>query len=268
MKIRDILKEGTFQMVDWPDIIKRAGGANIQIVKNPDTHKKDFKFVFNNKLHVLSDRNGKANITTVQTTVRNVADFPYAPHGWPDGDDTIASRLGSALKGKRWKEGKIAEADELANKIDIEKLKDKKRDLGQDQERLTTQRKTADKNPIRRSTLTKQISGIQGDKADTSIKILKKQQDLEKQKKYSKMESTMKLKSLLEGVTSLDPNVEDAIMIIAKNEAKFYKNKDSRGAIEFAIKEYVTEVTKDLESDLKGAKSGLIRELANYWKRN
>ena len=172
--------------------------------------------------------------------------------------DAKKAVLDFAKKNRMILEASDADAQKERDKIEYERLKGTKLDLAKKQRDLQQQRKSYKKNPVQRSATTGKIADIQKKKSDTTIKMLQKKKEMEK----PKMESVNEVYT-----TNLDPEVEDAILVIAKNERKFYDKRDAKGAIEYAIKEHVKGVIENLNADLRAAKNDLVRQLASYWKR-
>lgn len=66
-----------------------------------------------------------------------------------------------------------------------------------------------------------------------------------------------------------DPDdVKNAILMIARNDAKFYRTKDAKGAVKYAIKEYVKAKVEELKDEIDDVKGEMIKELGRYWKGN
>jgi ABC-type xylose transport system substrate-binding protein len=142
----------------------------------------------------------------------------------------------------------------LVEDEETDRMKSDKEKLMQKADTLVKQRKTQ-QDPLRKSTMSKQISDLGSKKADINLKMQKKKQELEKQKVTEAHDSTL-----------LD-DAEDNILVIAKNERKYYYAKDAAGAIDYAIKIYVSETLENLKADLHSNRYKLIKELLAYWKR-
>ena len=152
-------------------------------------------------------------------------------------------------------EAQVDTPGEVMKKAQLAKVRADMKQLGSKQKTLAQSKKNIKDTPTKRR-LTKQMADIGVKKADLGIRAA----EMSKQIKGVN-EANISWK------TKLDTDTEDAIMIIAKNERKFYDKKDAKGAIEFAINEYIKERMWDLKSDLSSAKSELVKMLADYWKR-
>jgi hypothetical protein len=59
----------------------------------------------------------------------------------------------------------------------------------------------------------------------------------------------------------------DEILTIAENESKFYTNKDAKGAIEFARKQFVRYAQDSIRGTAKEASKIALKELLANWKK-
>ena len=123
------------------------------------------------------------------------------------------------------------------------------RQLGSQQKTLGQSKKNASDIPSKRR-ISKQIADLGVKKADMGIKT-------------ADMSSKLKKPSKLREGAEDD---SDDVMTIAKNEQKFYAKRDAKGAIEYAIKEHIKDITQDILDDLTRMKSMMIRDLQDYWK--
>jgi hypothetical protein len=141
-------------------------------------------------------------------------------------------------------------------KAQLAKVRADASQLGQKQKTLAQSKKNTKDTPTKRR-LSKQIADLGVKKADLGVRSADMSQQLKK-----KNVGEAKLNEW-----NLDPDMEDAVLIIAKNERKFYEKWDAKGAVEFAIKEYLKERISDIKADLEQGRAQLVRELMAYWKR-
>jgi len=127
------------------------------------------------------------------------------------------------------------------------------------QQRTLAQSKKNIKDTPTKRRLSKQIADLGVKKADIGVKTAEMSQQL---KKKPKMETKIN-----EAHLDLDPDVIDQILILAKNSRKHYNTRDAKGAIQYAIQEYIAGEIAGLKEDLSRAKSELVNELQKYWTR-
>lgn len=158
---------------------------------------------------------------------------------------------------KLLKEAEVDSPGQVMKKAQLAKTRADMSQLTQKQRTLGQSRKNIKDTPARRR-LSKQIADLGAKKAELGVRAAEQGKQI---KKPTEMESVIR------ETTDLDPEVEDALFIIAKNERQFYEKKDAAGAIDYAFKEYIKNSMNSLKEDFKYSRSALIQHLANYWKR-
>ena len=71
-------------------------------------------------------------------------------------------------------------------------------------------------------------------------------------------------------LAEMSPDQEDllkTIVMVAENEGKFYKTKDAKGAVDYAIKAHIKQAMDDLKHDLGAIRGAAAKEVAAGWKR-
>jgi hypothetical protein len=57
------------------------------------------------------------------------------------------------------------------------------------------------------------------------------------------------------------------VLMTAENEGRFYAKKDAKGAVDFAIKDYISRKLDDMKHDGQKIRSHAIKELVASWRR-
>lgn len=69
-------------------------------------------------------------------------------------------------------------------------------------------------------------------------------------------------------MTSDQERMSDEVFQYASNEGRFYKNKDAKGAVAWAIREYVKYKNREMREDGNVIQKHVVKALASYWRRN
>lgn len=90
-----------------------------------------------------------------------------------------------------------------------------------------------------------------------------KEADRIKTKQYrSKCKKRRKSYSVREEID----DAADEIFVVAQNERKFYEDKDAKGAVDFAAKQYLRNLQDDFRDIIKKAKEQALKDLLAYWR--